>query len=101
MKESAPGAGLKARPDSVRVSLQSRIPLPAVPKVERRRLLQARFQRLTDQPTYKAIEVDLDAISVSAQTVEATIPAGQLDELRDSLGRKGFRVDRVRVARSL
>lgn len=77
----------------VRVSLQTQGPLPAGSRAERRACLHQKFTQLAE--TLKEARVDLDTISVSAQTVEAVLPVDQYDDMKQSLEDEGIRVDPV------
>ena len=77
----------------VRVSLQTQGPLPAGTRAERRARLHEKFSQLAE--TLKGARVELDTVSVSAQTVEAVLPVDQYDDLKQSLESEGIRVDPV------
>lgn len=76
----------------VRVSLQIADSLPALPRAKRREWLAGRFDAVAKLRSGE-VELDLDSISPSAQTVEALIPLAQYDEIEAELKRHGIRVD--------
>lgn len=84
-----PGTGR----EGVRVSLQVQPRLKTGSRSERRERLLARFGQIAEAIAGEPAEVDLSSLSVSGQTVEATLPLGRYEDLVDDLARQGIRVD--------
>jgi len=79
--------------EGVRVSLQVQPRLRAGSRSERRERLLGQFGQIAEAIAGEAAEVDLASLSVSGQTVEATLPLGRYEDLVDDLARQGIRVD--------
>lgn len=86
---------LESGAKGVRVSLQC----PGAPapgsRAERRASLEQQFATIAEGLTSKGARVDLDTISVSAQTVEAVLPVDGYDDVKHDLEQNGIRVDPV------
>ena len=79
--------------DGVRVSLmwQTRLASPSISA--RRDLLKQKFESTANDILPDGAEVDLNSISVSAQTVEAILPIHNYDHITDKLKQQSIRVD--------
>jgi hypothetical protein len=79
--------------DGVRVSLMwnSRLSEPSLSV--RRDLLLQKFESTANDILPDGAEVDLNSISVSAQTVEAILPIHNYDDITDKLKQQSIRVD--------
>lgn len=79
----------------IRVSLQTPEALPPGTRAERRACLQERFSELANALGPQGARVELDTLSVSAQSVEAVLPVDHYDDLKHNLEHDGIRVDPV------
>ena len=63
---------------------------------ERKELLKTEFKKLlSSEEMTKDIEVDYESVSVTAQTIEAKLPADNLEELKANLKELGMRADEI------
>lgn len=85
--------------DAVRVSLHYRRPLEAVARAERRKRLQSAFADIAAAERARGLRLDPESLSVSAQSVEATVPLDEYDALRGELEPLGVRLRVVRRMR--
>jgi hypothetical protein len=79
----------------VRVSLQSNAPLASGTRLGRRASLEQRFADVAKGLAKVGAKVNLQTISVSAQTVEAVLPVERYDDVKHDLERIGIRVDEL------
>jgi hypothetical protein len=82
--------------DRVRVSLHYPRPLDAVARTERRKRLQSAFADIAATERARGLELDPASLSVSAQSVEGTVPLDEYDALSDELEPLGVRMRLVR-----
>jgi hypothetical protein len=85
--------------DRVRVSLHYRRALDAVARAERRERLESAFADLAVAGRDRGLELDPASLSVSAQSVEGTVPLDEYDALSDELEPLGVRMRLVRRMR--
>jgi len=83
------GSGRKG----VRVSLQYQPRLTQRERDARRDLLRHEFASVAADLQPRGAVVDLDSLSLSAQTIEAVLPLDRIDELERELGDRDVRVD--------
>jgi predicted thioesterase len=81
--------------EPVRVTLHLSEGIPRLPREQRRRVLEDRFRALAASMPGAVCRIDFDTISVSGQTVEATVDAVSLPEIQEKLRHEHVRVDRV------
>lgn len=79
--------------DGVRVSLMWQTMLSEPSLSARRDLLLQKFERTANDILPDGVEVNLNSISVSAQTVEAVLPIHNYDYITDKLKQQSIRVD--------
>ena len=79
--------------DGVRVSLMWNSKLSEPSLSARRDLLLRKFESTANEILLDGAEVNLNSISVSAQTVEAVLPISNFDQITDKLKQQGIRVD--------
>jgi S-methylmethionine-dependent homocysteine/selenocysteine methylase len=84
---------LRAGTKGVRVSLQYKPSLTELSRSSRRNALRAKFEQVAHSIEPQGAEVDLDSISVSAQTIEALLPIDYYEELISNLNKQDIRVD--------
>jgi len=84
---------LDAGRKGVRVSLQYQPRLETGSRSERRERLLERFSQIAQAIAADSAEVDLSSVSVSGQTVEATLPLDRYENLVENLAQQRIRVD--------
>ena len=77
----------------VHVSLQYEPRLKGGSRSQRRKLLIRQFGQIAKALALEGADVDLESISVSAQTVEAVLPLDHYQEITNVLVRQQIRVD--------
>jgi|GEM_PF-2678754 len=79
--------------DGVKVSLmwQTRLSEPSLSA--RKDLLQRKFESAANDILPDGAEVNLNSISISAQTVEAVLPINNFDDITKKLKQQSIRVD--------
>lgn len=86
---------LRTLPDgseAVPVTLQYQGSIPALPRNERKRWLRERFARL-----YGELNLDLETVSPSGQSVEALCPVARFREIREQIKANKDRIDIIRT----
>lgn len=86
---------LKKLPDgreAVDVTLQVLGSLAPAPRDKRRQWLRERFSNVKQRLGLK-LDMKPDSLSVSGQTVQATVALTEFDDVREELSREGVRVD--------
>lgn len=78
--------------EGVEVTVQFVGQVPPAGRAARKDWLQARFSQARDGLA-PSLAIKPDSLSVSAQTVEAVVPVGDLDEMRERLSPEEFRLD--------
>lgn len=79
--------------NGVRVTLQHTPRLAEPSRADRRAFLDRRFKQLAARLAADRCRVDVDTVSVSAQTVEAVIPVDRYDAIEDRMKADDIRLD--------
>ncbi len=86
--------------EGVSVTIQYRGEMPAVPRTARREWLEHEIARVVRSVECEGAVVVPESVSVSGQTMEAIVPAGELENLESRLAAANCRMD-VNVRRQV
>lgn len=87
---------LRTLPDgseAVDVTLQFVGSVPPAPRQQRKEWLRDWFSSVEQRVGGEKLGIKPESLSVSAQTVEATVPLDRIDDLREELSRENLRLD--------